>query len=60
MKVVKCITVNREYFDVKIFSDSMACAKIKRMKYMRNINDNIRDLWYAIKESKMYESMVCL
>ena len=34
------ITVNREYFDVKIFSDSMACAKIKRMKYMRNINDN--------------------
>ena len=33
-------TVNREYFDVKIFSDSMACAKIKRMKYMRNINDN--------------------
>ena len=21
-------TVNREYFDVKIFSDSMACAKI--------------------------------
>ena len=33
-------TVNREYFDVKIFSDSMACAKIKRMKYMCNINDN--------------------
>ena len=33
-------TVNREYFDVKIFSDSMACAKIKRAKYMRNINDN--------------------
>ena len=33
-------TVNREYFDVKIFSDSMACAKIKRTKYMRNINDN--------------------
>ena len=33
-------TVNHEYFDVKIFSDSMACAKIKCMKYMRNINDN--------------------
>ena len=33
-------TVNREYFDVKIFSDSMACAKIKRTKYMRSINDN--------------------
>ena len=33
-------TVNHEYFDVKIFSDSMACAKIKRTKYMRNINDN--------------------
>ena len=33
-------TVNREYFDVKIFSDSMACAKIKRTKYMRDINDN--------------------
>ena len=33
-------TVNREYFDVKIFSDSMTCAKIKRTKYMRNINDN--------------------
>ena len=33
-------TVNRKYFDVKIFSDSMACAKIKRTKYMRNINDN--------------------
>ena len=33
-------TVNRKYFDVKIFSDSMAYAKIKHMKYMRNINDN--------------------
>ena len=33
-------TVNREYFDVKIFSDSMACAIIKRTKYMRNINNN--------------------
>ena len=34
-------TVNREYFDVKIFSDSMAYAKIKRMKYMCDINDNV-------------------
>ena len=25
-------TVNHEYFVVKIFSDSLACAKIKRMK----------------------------
>ena len=25
-------TVNREYFVVKIFSDSLACAKIKRTK----------------------------
>ena len=33
-------TVNREYFDVKIVSDSMACAKIKHTKYMRDINDN--------------------
>ena len=33
-------TVNREYFNIKIFSDSMACAKIKCTKYMRNINDN--------------------
>ena len=33
-------TVNHEYFDVKIFSDSMACAKIKHTKYMRDINDN--------------------
>ena len=36
----RAYTVNREYFDVKIFSDSMACVKIKRTKYMRNINDN--------------------
>ena len=34
-------TLNCEYFDVKIFSDSMACAKIERMKYMCNINDNV-------------------
>ena len=34
------ITVNREYFDVKIFSDSMVCAKINCTKYMCNINDN--------------------
>ena len=33
-------TVNCEYFDVKIFSDSMAYTKIKGMKYMRNICDN--------------------
>ena len=26
------ITVNREYFVVKIFSDSQACAKIERAK----------------------------
>ena len=26
------ITVNCKYFVVKIFSDSLACAKIKRMK----------------------------
>ena len=31
-------TVNHEYFAVKIFLDSLACAKIKRTKYMRNIN----------------------
>ena len=30
----------REYFDVKIFLDSMACVKIKSTKCMRNINDN--------------------
>ena len=34
---VKGYTINREHFDVKMFSDSMAYAKIK---YMRNINDN--------------------
>ena len=34
------IIVNREYFVVKIFSDSLYCAKIKRMKYVCNINDN--------------------
>ena len=36
----KLYTVNREYFDVKIFSDSMACTKIKRTKFMHDINDN--------------------
>ena len=44
VKVCVCsgwYTVNCEYFDVKIFSDSLACAKIKRMKYMHNINDNV-------------------
>ena len=35
-----CPGKKREYFDVKIFSDSMACAIIKRTKYMRNINNN--------------------
>ena len=41
LNVLTCTcTVNREYFDVKLFLDSMACAKIKRTKYMRNINDN--------------------
>ena len=35
------LSVNREYFDVKISSNSMACAKIQRTKYMRNINDNV-------------------
>ena len=30
-------TVNR---DIKIFSDSIACAKIKNTKYVCNINDN--------------------
>ena len=35
-----CLIVNREIF-VKIFSDSMASAKIKRMKIMRTINDNV-------------------
>ena len=36
----KITTVNWEIFVVKIFSDSMASAKIKRMKIMRIINDN--------------------
>ena len=40
MTIILYYTVNRESFNVKIFSDSMACAKIKRTKYMRNINDN--------------------
>ena len=35
-------TVNREYFVVEIFSDSLAYAKIERTKYIQchNINDN--------------------
>ena len=33
-------TINREYFNVKIFLDSMACAKIKRTNYMRHTNNN--------------------
>ena len=40
MKKLNFYTVNHEYFDVKIFSDSMGCMKIKRTKYMHNINDN--------------------
>ena len=35
-----CLIVNREIF-VKIFSDSMASAKIKHTKIMRTINDNV-------------------
>ena len=38
---IRVATVNREYFVVKIFSDSLACAKIKCLKYVRNINYNI-------------------
>ena len=34
-------TVNREIFVVKIFSDSMASVKIKRMKIICIINDNV-------------------
>ena len=34
-------TVNHEYFVVKIFSDSLAYAKIKRREYMCNINHNV-------------------
>ena len=33
-------TVNHEYFVIKIFSDSLACAKLNARKYIRNINDN--------------------
>ena len=34
-------TVNREYFIVKIFSDSLACLKIKNaQKYIYNVDDN--------------------
>ena len=49
MLVIKCMhfnsgqqenTVNREIFIVKIFSDSMASAKIKRTIIMHIINDN--------------------
>ena len=32
--------MNREYFDVKILSDSIACANIKHTKYMCSINNN--------------------
>ena len=37
---VESTTVNREYFVVKIFSDSLACAKIKHSKYMCSIISN--------------------
>ena len=40
LKAIVPCTVNREIFVVKIFSDSMASAKIKCMKIMRIINDN--------------------
>ena len=33
-------TVICEYFVVKIFSDSLACAKINTQKYICNIDDN--------------------
>ena len=48
--------VNRKYFNVKIiFSDSMACAKIKRTKFMCNINDNVVQgcLSFNTKNSRM-------
>ena len=38
---IRVATVNCENLVVEIFSDSLACAKIKCMKYMRNINYNI-------------------
>ena len=34
-------TINRKYFVVKIFSDSLACAKINARKYIHNIDDNV-------------------
>ena len=34
-------TVNQEYLVVKIFSDSLACAKIKHAKYMCIIISNV-------------------
>ena len=37
----KAHTVNCEYFVVKIFSDSLACAKLNAQKYIHNINDNV-------------------
>ena len=37
---IHCSNVNREYFVVKILSDSLASVKIKCAKYMCNINDN--------------------
>ena len=38
--VSNVVTVDREIFAVKIFSDSMASPKIKHAKIMRTINDS--------------------
>ena len=35
------ITVNREYFIVKIFSDRLSRVKIKCTKHMRTSNGNV-------------------
>ena len=34
------LSVNHEYFAVKIFLDNLAYVKIKHAKYIININDN--------------------
>ena len=36
-----CNIVNRDYFVVKIVSNSLAYAKIKHEKYICNLNDNV-------------------
>ena len=43
-------TVNREYFIVKIFSDSLAYAKIKRAK----IYAQLTIMWYRVVCPKIY------